>query len=69
LLVQQKLRRSFIKLQLIISSNVLHWVVQKIHLIVLPDAKPDMTAQNITASMSGCAGQRCMGGFCNDCRW
>lgn len=32
----------------------------KNHLIVLPDAKADMTAQNITASMSGCAGQRCM---------
>jgi malonate-semialdehyde dehydrogenase (acetylating)/methylmalonate-semialdehyde dehydrogenase len=32
----------------------------KNHLMVLPDAKPDMTAQNITASMSGCAGQRCM---------
>jgi malonate-semialdehyde dehydrogenase (acetylating)/methylmalonate-semialdehyde dehydrogenase len=32
----------------------------KNHLVVLPDAKPDMTAQNITASMSGCAGQRCM---------
>lgn len=32
----------------------------KNHLIVLPDAIPDMTAQNITASMSGCAGQRCM---------
>jgi malonate-semialdehyde dehydrogenase (acetylating)/methylmalonate-semialdehyde dehydrogenase len=27
---------------------------------VLPDAQPDMTAQNVTASMSGCAGQRCM---------
>jgi malonate-semialdehyde dehydrogenase (acetylating)/methylmalonate-semialdehyde dehydrogenase len=27
---------------------------------VLPDAKPDMTAQNVAASMSGCAGQRCM---------
>jgi malonate-semialdehyde dehydrogenase (acetylating) / methylmalonate-semialdehyde dehydrogenase len=27
---------------------------------VLPDAKTDMTAQNIIASMSGCAGQRCM---------
>src|SRR5206468_2001349 len=26
----------------------------------LPDAKPEMTAQNIAASMSGCAGQRCM---------
>lgn len=32
----------------------------KNHLIVLPDAIPDMTAQNITASMAGCAGQRCM---------
>lgn len=32
----------------------------KNHLIVLPDAHPDMTATNITASMSGCAGQRCM---------
>jgi malonate-semialdehyde dehydrogenase (acetylating) / methylmalonate-semialdehyde dehydrogenase len=32
----------------------------KNHLIVLPDAKPEMTAQNIIASMSGCAGQRCM---------
>ena len=28
--------------------------------MVLPDAKPDMTAQNVAASMSGCAGQRCM---------
>ncbi|AUD02922.1 CoA-acylating methylmalonate-semialdehyde dehydrogenase [Spirosoma pollinicola] len=32
----------------------------KNHLIVLPDAIPAMTAQNITASMAGCAGQRCM---------
>ncbi|HJW28553.1 MAG TPA: aldehyde dehydrogenase family protein, partial [Saprospiraceae bacterium] len=32
----------------------------KNHLIVLPDANPEMTASNITASMSGCAGQRCM---------
>ena len=32
----------------------------KNHLIVLPDAKADMTAQNVVASMSGCAGQRCM---------
>jgi len=32
----------------------------KNHLLVLPDATPDMTAQNVTASMSGCAGQRCM---------
>ncbi|MES1225628.1 MAG: aldehyde dehydrogenase family protein, partial [Bacteroidota bacterium] len=28
--------------------------------LVLPDAKEDMTASNIVASMSGCAGQRCM---------
>ncbi len=32
----------------------------KNHLVVLPDALPDMTAQNVAASMSGCAGQRCM---------
>ncbi|MEY4935601.1 MAG: hypothetical protein RIS64_1960 [Bacteroidota bacterium] len=32
----------------------------KNHLIVLPDAHPEMTASNIVASMSGCAGQRCM---------
>ena len=32
----------------------------KNHLIVLPDANPDMTANNVVASMSGCAGQRCM---------
>jgi malonate-semialdehyde dehydrogenase (acetylating) / methylmalonate-semialdehyde dehydrogenase len=32
----------------------------KNHLIVLPDANEEMTASNIVASMSGCAGQRCM---------
>lgn len=32
----------------------------KNHLLVLPDAHPGMTATNVTASMSGCAGQRCM---------
>ena len=32
----------------------------KNHLMVLPDALPGMTAQNVAASMSGCAGQRCM---------
>jgi malonate-semialdehyde dehydrogenase (acetylating)/methylmalonate-semialdehyde dehydrogenase len=32
----------------------------KNHLLVLPDAIPTMTAQNVAASMSGCAGQRCM---------
>jgi malonate-semialdehyde dehydrogenase (acetylating)/methylmalonate-semialdehyde dehydrogenase len=30
----------------------------KNHLMVLPDAIPAMTAQNVAASMSGCAGQR-----------
>lgn len=32
----------------------------KNHLIVLPDADREMAAGNIVASMSGCAGQRCM---------
>ena len=32
----------------------------KNHLIVLPDAHVGMAAANIAASMSGCAGQRCM---------
>jgi malonate-semialdehyde dehydrogenase (acetylating)/methylmalonate-semialdehyde dehydrogenase len=32
----------------------------KNHLMVMPDAIPAMTAQNVSASMSGCAGQRCM---------
>ena len=32
----------------------------KNHLMVLPDAIAGMTAQNVVASMSGCAGQRCM---------
>jgi len=32
----------------------------KNHLIVLPDANPEMTASNVAVSMSGCAGQRCM---------
>lgn len=32
----------------------------KNHLLVLPDAHVGMTASNIAASMSGCAGQRCM---------
>ncbi|RSK42322.1 CoA-acylating methylmalonate-semialdehyde dehydrogenase [Hymenobacter perfusus] len=34
----------------------------KNHLLVLPDAHADMTASNVAASMSGCAGQRCMAG-------
>ena len=32
----------------------------KNHLIVLPDANEEMTASNVAASMTGCAGQRCM---------
>jgi len=32
----------------------------KNHLIVMPDADADMASSNIVASMSGCAGQRCM---------
>jgi malonate-semialdehyde dehydrogenase (acetylating) / methylmalonate-semialdehyde dehydrogenase len=32
----------------------------KNHLFVLPDANPTMTASNVAASMTGCAGQRCM---------
>ena len=32
----------------------------KNHLMVLPDALENMTAANVVASMSGCAGQRCM---------
>jgi malonate-semialdehyde dehydrogenase (acetylating)/methylmalonate-semialdehyde dehydrogenase len=32
----------------------------KNHLIVMPDADQEMTASNVVASMSGCAGQRCM---------
>jgi malonate-semialdehyde dehydrogenase (acetylating)/methylmalonate-semialdehyde dehydrogenase len=32
----------------------------KNHLIVMPDADRELAATNIVASMSGCAGQRCM---------
>lgn len=32
----------------------------KNHLVVMPDADPEMTASNIVASFTGCAGQRCM---------
>jgi malonate-semialdehyde dehydrogenase (acetylating)/methylmalonate-semialdehyde dehydrogenase len=32
----------------------------KNHLLVFPDATPEMTAQNVATSFSGCAGQRCM---------
>jgi malonate-semialdehyde dehydrogenase (acetylating)/methylmalonate-semialdehyde dehydrogenase len=34
----------------------------KNHLFVLPDANPELTSTNVVASMSGCAGQRCMAG-------
>jgi malonate-semialdehyde dehydrogenase (acetylating)/methylmalonate-semialdehyde dehydrogenase len=45
------------------SSNLKRCVAlggAKNHLLVLPDAHPQMTADNVVASMSGCAGQRCM---------
>lgn len=32
----------------------------KNHLVVVPDADPDMTAANVVASATGCTGQRCM---------
>lgn len=32
----------------------------KNHLVVVPDADPEMTAANVVASVAGCAGQRCM---------
>ena len=32
----------------------------KNHLIIAPDADPALTAQNVVASFTGCAGQRCM---------
>jgi len=32
----------------------------KNHLIVVPDADPDVTIENVVASYTGCAGQRCM---------
>jgi malonate-semialdehyde dehydrogenase (acetylating)/methylmalonate-semialdehyde dehydrogenase len=32
----------------------------KNHLVVVPDADPEMTAANVVASATGCAGQRCM---------
>ncbi len=32
----------------------------KNHLIVVPDADPDVTIENVVASFTGCAGQRCM---------
>ena len=42
------------------SSAVLALGGAKNHLIVMPDADREMTATNVVASMSGCAGQRCM---------
>jgi len=32
----------------------------KNHLVVMPDAEPELTAANVVASAYGCAGQRCM---------
>ena len=34
----------------------------KNHMIVLPDADPDMVAESVVASVFGCAGQRCLAG-------
>jgi malonate-semialdehyde dehydrogenase (acetylating)/methylmalonate-semialdehyde dehydrogenase len=34
----------------------------KNHLVVLPDADVEPTAENVMASVAGCAGQRCMAG-------
>ena len=45
------------------SSNLQRCVAlggAKNHLLVLPDANVEMTANNVVASMAGCAGQRCM---------
>ena len=45
------------------SSNLQRCVAlggAKNHLLVLPDANTEMTANNVVASMAGCAGQRCM---------
>lgn len=43
----------------------------KNHLVVVPDADVEMTASNIVASFTGCAGQRCMAAsvaiFVGDC--
>ncbi len=36
----------------------------KNHLVVVPDAHPQKTAENAIASMAGCAGQRCMAAAC-----
>ena len=32
----------------------------KNHLVVVPDADPEITARNVVSSVTGCAGQRCM---------
>jgi malonate-semialdehyde dehydrogenase (acetylating)/methylmalonate-semialdehyde dehydrogenase len=32
----------------------------KNHLVVVPDADPEITARNVVSSATGCAGQRCM---------
>ncbi len=45
------------------SSNLKRCIAlggAKNHLIVLEDANPEISSANIAASMSGCAGQRCM---------
>ncbi|MEO8199897.1 MAG: CoA-acylating methylmalonate-semialdehyde dehydrogenase [Gemmatimonadota bacterium] len=46
------------------GSNTLKRVLAlggaKNHIILLPDAEPEMASTNIAASMAGCTGQRCM---------
>ena len=41
----------------------------KNHLIVVPDADLELTAQNVMASFTGCAGQRCMAASVLGCGW
>lgn len=43
-----------------VDKRVLALGGAKNHLVVLPDCHTEMAAQDITVSMAGCAGQRCM---------
>ena len=42
------------------NKRMLCMVGAKNHLIVVPDADPEITAKNVVSSATGCAGQRCM---------
>jgi malonate-semialdehyde dehydrogenase (acetylating)/methylmalonate-semialdehyde dehydrogenase len=44
----------------LIGKRVLALGGAKNHLVVMPDADPELTATNVVASAYGCAGQRCM---------